>query len=76
MNRQQRDTACIPEYQLEETSQQWALSNSSIQDFLALEVDLVVLFRELTKLADMSSRIAQDIRKVRLHSQDTRDMVD
>ncbi len=61
-----------PEYLVETSekmSQQWALSDSSIQSLLMVEVDLVVLSRELTSLADMSTRIGTAIRKLRVSPQ-------
>ncbi len=48
------------------TSRQWALSETSIQSCLAMEVDLVVLSRELYKLGDLSSRIVNSLRELRV----------
>ncbi len=66
MNPQQKGTECIPEYQLEKTSQEWVLSDHTIQRFLDLELALVVLSRELIGLAATSSDIIVAIRNLRL----------
>ncbi len=55
-----------PEYQLEKTSRQWALSETSIQDCLDMEVDMVVLRKELFDLAGLSERIVDRLRALRL----------
>ncbi len=63
-----------PEYileELEKTSQQWDLGKITFQMFLDLQVDLVVLSREQSRLADMSTRIADSIQKCRQQEQDT-----
>lgn len=64
-----------PEYlvvqeELERISQQWVVNSDLIQSFLDLEVDLVVLSRELTRLGDMSTRIGTGIRKLRVQGQE------
>ncbi len=51
---------------LEETFQAWALSETSIHKFLALEVDMVVLLKEQSKLGDMLARIIVSLRELRL----------
>ncbi len=45
--------------------QQWDLSETSLQRLFELEVDSVVLSRELTKLVDMSIRIVGSLRELR-----------
>ncbi len=47
-----------------------ALSETTIQDLLALEVDTQVLYQELTKLADLSGRIGDSFRRLRLSAQE------
>lgn len=59
----------VPEYTLAESekmSLQWDPSRILGQILLALEVDSVVLSRELKLLADMSTRIGESSRKARL----------
>ncbi len=41
------------------------LSSQLVPDYLAVEVDLVVLSRELTKLVNFSSRIGKQLREFR-----------
>ncbi len=53
----------------EKTSQQWALSETSIQQFLDLEVDTVVLRKELTDLVGLCTRIVNSLRELRLSPQ-------
>ncbi len=63
-----------PEYILEElakTSQQWDLGRITFPMLLDLQVDLVVLSREQSRLAAMSIRIADSIQKCRQQEQDT-----
>ncbi len=52
------------------TSRQWALSETSIQSCLDMEVDLVVLSQELYKLADLSTRIVNSLRELRVSEQE------
>ncbi len=64
----------VPEYILEESermSQRWDLGKITFQMLIDLQVDLVVLSREQSKLADMSSRIADFIQNLRQQEQDT-----
>ena len=58
-----------PEYQVEASekmSPRWALGETSIQSCLAMEVDLVVLSRELYQLGDLSTRIVSSLRELRV----------
>ncbi len=66
MNQLKSGTELIPDYQLEKTSRQWVLSDSSIQDCLDMEVDMVVLRKELFDLAGLSERIIERLRALRL----------
>ncbi len=64
-----------PEYSVEEESpkkgQQVVIGEDSIQGFLDLEVDLVVLSQELSKLDALCSRIVVDLHMLRVQWQDT-----
>lgn len=51
--------------QSEEISLQWVLSRTTFQELLSLEVDTVVLCRELTKLVDLSTRIVSSLHALR-----------
>ncbi len=62
-------TGCTKETSVR-ISPHWVVSSDTIREFLALEVDLVVLCRELSKLGNMSSRIATDIRSLRVQAED------
>ncbi len=58
-----------PEYILadsEKISQPWDHSKVTFQILLDLEVDLVVLHRELSRLADMCTRITGSIHEFRV----------
>lgn len=62
-----------PEYILDSTSKkglQVVISETSIQSFLDLEVDLVVFSREQSKLVAMCTRIIEDLRNLRVQVQD------
>ncbi len=66
----QQDTT--PEFIVEDSvkmSQQWDLGKITFQMLQDLQVDLVVLSRELSKLEGMSIRIADSIQKCRLREQ-------
>ncbi len=58
--------ARTPEYQLAKTSPRWALLETSIQDCLDMEVDMVVLRKELFDLAGLSERIIERLRELRV----------
>ncbi len=63
-----------PEYTVAESekiSPQWDLSRITFQMLTDLEVDLVVLSRELSTLVDTSTKIIASIRELRLSQQDT-----
>ncbi len=71
MNRLLTGMESTPEYQLEKTSQQWALSKTTIQGLLDMEVDLVVLRRRSQEGIVLLERTIDSLRKLRLVSQDT-----
>ncbi len=52
--------------ELEKISQQWVLSETSIQGLLDLEVDLVVLCRELTNSVESCIKTAELLRALQL----------
>jgi len=49
----------------EKISQRWDLGGTFNQDFLAVEVDLVVLSKELIKLGEYCGRIGDSFRGLR-----------
>ncbi len=62
-----------PEYSLEKSEKTLLMESqraSLNQTLLDLEVDTVVLSRELTRLVDLSGRIANTMRSIRLESQE------
>ncbi len=50
----------------EKISQQLRIPDTLIQELLALEVDTEVLYKELIRLADLSGRIGDSFRVLRL----------
>ncbi len=66
MSQSKAGTERTPEYQLAKTSPRWALSETSIQDCLDMEVDMVVLRKELFDLAGLSERIIERLRELRV----------
>ncbi len=50
----------------EKMSQRWVLSETSCQELLSLEVDMVVLSKELTRLEDMCIRIGNSLHELRV----------
>ncbi len=46
---------------LERMSQQWGPLETIVRDYSQVEVDMVVLFKELTRLVDFCGRIADSM---------------